>query len=175
LSSGVPSNRAIRLFFLTQYVQQKSFNGNVLLLTATPFTNSPLEVFTMLSFLNYDYLKLINLGNLKQFFDNFAIINVEVVINTQLEPVRKQVFVGWSNVVGLQDLIFKFMDKPTKEDEEKAVDRPNKIVLPLNKKEIDGVEYELKDEDKISTTLSLTDLQIRTLGNIKRVCKWGIR
>lgn len=168
LSSGVPSNRAIRLFFLTQYVQQKSFNGNVLLLTATPFTNSPLEVFTMLSFLNYDYLKLINLGNLKQFFDNFAIINVEVVINTQLEPVRKQVFVGWSNVVGLQDLIFKFMDKPTKEQEEKAVNRPNKIVLPLNKKEIDGVEYELKDEDKISTTLSLTDLQMSLWETLKQ-------
>jgi len=31
----------------------------------------------------------------------------------------------------------------------------------LNKKEIDGVEYELKDEDKISTTLSLTDLHPR--------------
>ena len=167
LSSGVPSNRAIRLFFLTQYVQQKSFNGNVLLLTATPFTNSPLEVFTMLSFLNYEYLKLVNLGNLKQFFDNFAIINVEVVINTQLEPVRKQVFVGWSNVVGLQDLIFKFMDKPTKEQEEKAVNRPNKIVLPLNKKEIDGVEYELKDEDKISTTLSLTDLQMSLWETLK--------
>lgn len=167
LSSGVPSNRAIRLFFLTQYVQQKSFNGNILMLTATPFTNSPLEVFTMLSYLNYEYLKSINLGNLKQFFDNFAIINVEVVINTQLEPVRKQVFVGWSNVVGLQDLIFKFMDKPTKEQEEKAVNRPNKIVLPLNKKEIDGIEYELKDEDKISTTLSLTDLQITLWETLK--------
>lgn len=167
LSSGVPSNRAIRLFFLTQYVQEKSFNGNVLLLTATPFTNSPLEVFTMLSFLNYNYLKLVNLGNLKQFFDNFAIINVEVVINTELEPVRQQVFVGWSNVVGLQDLIFKFMDKPTKEQEEKAVNRPNKIVLPLNKKNIDGVEYELKDEDKISTTLALTDLQMALWETLK--------
>ena len=174
ISSGVPSNRAIRLFFLTQYVQQKSFNGNVLLLTATPFTNSPLEVFTMLSFLNYNYLRLVNLGNLKQFFDNFAIINVEVVINTQLEPVRQQVFVGWSNVVGLQDLIFKFMDKPTKEQEEKAVNRPNKIVLPLNKKEIDGVEYELKDEDKISTTLSLTDLQMSLWETLKEYASGDI-
>ena len=49
---------------------------------------------------------------------------------------------------------YKFMDKPTKEQEEKAVNRPNKIVLPLNKKEIDGVEYELKDEDKISSLLN---------------------
>ena len=64
----------------------------------------------MLSYLNYDYLKLIKLQNLKEFFDNFAIISVEVVINTQLQPVRQQVFIGWSNVVGLQDLIFKFIE-----------------------------------------------------------------
>ena len=160
INSGTPSLRAIRLFFITQYVQQKSFNGNILLLTATPFTNSPLEVFTMLSFLNYNYLQLINLGNLKNFFDTFAIIKVEVVINPQLEPVRKQDFVGWANVVGLQDLIFRFMDKATKEMEEKAVDRPNKIVLPLNKKEINGVEYQLADADAISTTLALTPMQL---------------
>ena len=167
INSGTPSLRAIRLFFITQYVQQKSFNGNVLLLTATPFTNSPLEVFTMLSFLNYNYLKLIKLGNLKNFFDNFAIVKIEVVINTQLEPVRKQIFVGWANVVGLQDLIFRFMDKATKEMEEKAVNRPNKIVLPLNKKEIDGVEYQLADADAISTTLALTPMQLSLWETLK--------
>ena len=176
ISSGTPSDRAIKLFFLTQYVQQKSFNGNILLLTATPFTNSPLEVFTMLSYLNYDYLKLIKLQNLKEFFDNFAIISVEVVINTQLEPVRQQVFTGWSNLVGLQDLIFKFMDKATKEEEEEAVKgkRPNKIVLPLNKKQINDVEYELADSDRISTTLALTDFQLSLWETLKDYARGDI-
>jgi hypothetical protein len=174
ISSGTPSNRAIKLFFLTQYVQQKSFNGNILLLTATPFTNSPLEVYTMLSYLNFNYLKLIKLENIKEFFDNFAIISVEVVINTQLQPVRQQVFIGWSNVVGLQDLIFKFIDKPTKEEEEKAVNRPNKILLPLNKKEIDGVEYDLSDSDRISTTLALTDFQLSLWETLKDYAKGDI-
>ena len=174
ISSGTPSNRAIKLFFLTQYVQQKSFNGNILLLTATPFTNSPLEVYTMLSYLNFNYLRLIKLENIKEFFDNFAIISVEVVINTQLQPVRQQVFIGWSNVVGLQDLIFKFIDKPTKEEEEKAVNRPNKILLPLNKKEIDGVEYDLSDSDRISTTLALTDFQLSLWETLKDYAKGDI-
>ena len=59
------------------------------------------------------------------------------------------------------------MDKATKEMEEKAVNRPNKIVLPLNKKEIDGVEYQLADADAISTTLALTPMQLSLWETLK--------
>jgi len=159
LNSGVQSSRAIKLFFLTQYIQATNPNGNILLLTATPFTNSPLEVYSMLTFLNYNYLRTLDFGNIKNFFDIFADIKLELTLNTKLKPVRKQVFVGWNNVIGLQNLIFKFIDKSTPEQEEKSVKRPNKLILPLRSKMVNDKIITLSDKNKISTTLQMTDEQ----------------
>ena len=72
ISSGTPSDRALKLFFLTQYIQRNNPNGNIVLLTATPFTNSPLEVYSILALLNYDYLKLLGLSAMSDFYDQFS-------------------------------------------------------------------------------------------------------
>ena len=159
INSGVSSTRAVKLFFLTQYIQMKSPNGNCLLLTATPFTNSPLEVYSILAMINYNYLSELGFKEMRNFFDTFADISTELVINTLLKPVRKQVFKGWNNVIGLQDLVFNFIDKKGREDEDKLVTRPNKIILPLNNKMIDGIVIPISEKNRISTTLKLSDLQ----------------
>ena len=167
LNSGKASNQALKLFFVTQYIQMKNPNGNCLLLTATPFTNSPLEVYSILSMINYNYLVDLGFKDMRTFFDTFADIQTELVINTLLKPVRKQVFRGWRNVIGLQDLVFNFIDKKGREDEDKLVTRPNKIILPLKNKMIDGVIVPIAEKNHISTTLKLSDLQSSLMGRIK--------
>jgi len=167
ISSGNQSTMAIKLFYLTQYIQKKNVNGNCLLLTATPFTNSPLEVYSILSLINYKYLKDIGLGNLKEFFDHYAQMTTELVMSTALEPVRRQVFSGFNNLVSLQSLIFKFIDKPTIEEEEKNVTRPNKIILPLNSKTINGIAFKMTEQNKVSTTIELTQTQVDLWEDLK--------
>ena len=167
LTSGIASSRAVKLFFITQYIQMKNPNGNCLLLTATPFTNSPLEVYSILSMINYNYLVDLGFKDMRTFFDTFADIQTETVVNTLLKPVRKQVFKGWRNVIGLQDLVFKFIDKKGREDEDKLVTRPNKIILPLRNKMVDGVSVPISDKNQISTTLKLTPLQQSLMARIK--------
>ena len=167
LNSGVPSSQAKKLFFLTQYVQMNNPNGNCCLLTATPFTNSPLEVYSMLSMINYNYLVDLGFKEMASFFDVFADIQTELVINTLLKPIRKQVFKGWRNVIGLQDLVFKFIDKKGREDEDKLVTRPNKIILPLKNKMVDGVSIPISEKNHISTTLKLSSLQVSLMARIK--------
>ena len=171
ISGGVQSIRAIKLFFLTQYVQSKTPIGNCLLLTATPFTNSPLEIYSMLSFINYDYLKKIGFETLKRFFDTFSNMQSQLTINTQLKPVRKQVFVGWNNVVALQNLIFNMIDKKSREDEDKLVERPNKIVLPFRNIMKNGINYPIAQKNRVSTTLSMNDKQTELAERLKEYAK----
>ena len=159
LQGGVQSKMAIKLFFITQYIQSKAKTGNCLLLTATPFTNSPLEIYSMLSFINYNELQRIGFKSLKSFFDTFANMQTQLTINTQLQPVRKQVFIGFNNVVAMQSIIFNMIDKKSREDEDKLVERPNKIVLPFRNIMKNGINYNVAEKNRISTTLSMSEEQ----------------
>ena len=105
ISSGTPSTRGIKGYFVSSYLQMMNQGKNVLLLTATPFTNSPLEVYSMLSLVGYQHLSKIDLGNINDFFDQFCQMNYELVIDSKLQPKRKQIFKGFDNLVGLQKLI----------------------------------------------------------------------
>jgi len=171
ISGGVQSKMAIKLFFITQYIQSKVKTGNCLLLTATPFTNSPLEIYSMLSFINYNSLKGTGFDSLKSFFDTFADMQTQLTINTQLQPVRKQVFVGFNNVVAMQNIIRNMIDKKSREDEDKLVERPNKIVLPFRNIMKNGINYSVSEKNRISTTLSMSETQIMLSERLKSYAK----
>ncbi len=133
--SGSTSTRGIKAYMLCSYIQLKNNGRNVLLLTATPFTNSPLEVYSMLSLVAKDELKRMKLSNLNDFFDNYCQISYELVIDSKLRPVRKQVFKSFDNLQSLQKLVYKYMIH--KEAGKKDMNgnfipicRPNKRVLP---------------------------------------------
>jgi N12 class adenine-specific DNA methylase len=53
---GAQSSRAVKAFFLCNYIQ-RTFGSNVMLLTATPFTNSPLEIYSMLSLVGHESMR----------------------------------------------------------------------------------------------------------------------
>ena len=156
---GRESARAEKLWFLARFIQSKSLLNNTILLSATPFTNSPLQVFSMISYINYDILKNSEIGNLKDFFDVFAKIEFAEDFKTDLSIVKRNKLVGWRNVVALQKFVFYAFDKSSREEEDKAVTRPNKIVLPLKRTMIDGKLYEFDKENYVSTTIKMSSFQ----------------
>jgi hypothetical protein len=162
------SKRAEKLWWISRYVQHISPMGNTMLLSATPFTNSPLQVFTMMSFLNYEMLSESELGVLKDFFDLFAKIEYAEDFKTDLSIVKRNKFIGWNNVIALQRFVFRVFDKSSREDEDKSVIRPNKIVLPLKRMLVDGKVYEFAKENQISTTIQLSNLQKQLWENVKK-------
>ncbi|MCH2044828.1 MAG: DEAD/DEAH box helicase family protein, partial [Saprospiraceae bacterium] len=127
INSGTPSSMGLKTFALAQYVQHINPTGNILLLSATPFTNSPLEVFSMLSIMAYKELKSVGLNSIKDFFDKFVLVKDQLVIDTSLQPVHKEVFTGFANLVGLQGFIRKYFLYKQKTQ---GLKRPNKYVLP---------------------------------------------
>ncbi len=157
ITSGVPSSIALKGFMLNQYIQRQNNFGNVLLLTATPFTNSPLEIFSMLTMLAYDKLRNTDLNNIKNFFDTYVRTSTDLVINAKLKPQYKQVILGFNNLVSMQTLIRRFINYKTGEDVN--VQRPNKIVIPYLKKVENGVTITLDESERVECNLPMTPQQ----------------
>jgi hypothetical protein len=153
IQSGEPSMTALRGFMISQYIQQHNGMRNVLLLTATPFTNSPLEIYSVLSLIGYKQLENAGIKNIKTFFDTFIKTSLELVINSRLRPERKEVVLGFYNLIALQQLIFKFIIYKSGEDA--GIQRPNKIVLPRLSEMVGNHLVPLPADKQISTNLPM--------------------
>lgn len=165
IQSGTPSAIALKAFMLAYYIQQKNDWRNICLLTATPFTNSPLEIFSMLSFIAYRKLKEMDMNSLQNFFDTYIDVTTELVINAKLQPERKQVIKGFNNLVALQQLIRRFINYKGEEDVETK--KPNKIVLPLKYKRVGDTVIQLSPDEQVETNLPLTYEQQVVMDQIK--------
>lgn len=164
INSGNPSSIGLKSFMLNQYILKRNGYQNILLLTATPFTNSPLEIFSMLSMLAYEQLQNTDLNNIKNFFDTYVKTSTELVINAKLKPEFKQVIVGFNNLISLQTLIRRFINYKTGEDVN--VIRPNKYILPYLKKEINGTVVELDEHERVETYIQMTPQQAAMMNDI---------
>lgn len=163
ISAGVPSASGLKGFMLNYYIQSINDGQNVLMLTATPFTNSPIEIFSMLSMVAYRHLAETDMANLKSFFDNYIHTTTELVINARLKPQFKQVVLGFNNLPSLQSLIRRFINYKTGEDVN--VIRPNKIILPYKANISDGLIIE-GNVDRIDTFLSFSKVQADFMSQI---------
>tara|TARA_R110002073_G_scaffold103488_2_gene234196 strand:- start:957 stop:5822 length:4866 start_codon:yes stop_codon:yes gene_type:complete len=157
--NGSQSITAVKMFAIAQYVQMNNKNGNCLLLTATPFTNTPLEVYAILSLIRWDFLNANGYGSIQDFFEFFAEIGNVSAVTTTLKPINKMVVTGFKNVVAMQGIIYALIDKPTKEEEASKVRRPNKIVLPLWDKRVGNENLKVSDSNQITTLLKMTPQQ----------------
>lgn len=171
-SGGKPTTIAIKAFILAQYIQNENNDRNTILLTATPVTNSPLEVYTMLSFVGYEKLKKgisfdesnPNLSNVVKFFDHFVKEETEIVINAALQAERRPVFKGWRNLKVLQKILFKLIsfknsDTKSKHGQKIELIRPNKYLLPYRGRYVEGKFIPVALEDMVDLTLQMSPIQ----------------
>ena len=155
--SGEPSMIGLRAFMVAQYILRGNKMRNVIGLSATPFTNSPLEIFSMLALFAYRELERSGITNIKDFFDQFIKTSVELTINAKLQPERKEVILGFNNLIALQQIVFRFINYKTGEDAN--IQRPNKYVLPLESQKIGEEIVPLSADEQISTSLPMTASQ----------------
>jgi predicted ABC-type ATPase len=154
IQSGTPSDTALKGFMISNYILKTNNYRNVVLLTATPFTNSPLEVFSMLAIVGYRHIELLGLKNINDFFDNFIDVKSELVINHKLKPEFKQVIKGFNNLPSLQRIVLRFFNY--KDSEDVGVVRPSKIVIPYTKKLVNGNIVTLEDKDQVTCNISMS-------------------
>lgn len=130
---GEPSIRAVKAFCIARYLTQKT-GGNIIGLTATPFNNNPLEVFTMLKLVAQDELGMFHLDSIVAFFDKFIQEEYDNSISTKGVYKVKAVVKSFVNLPVLQTVLFRYLNYKQGEDiPEVAKIRPKKLVLPLYK------------------------------------------
>jgi len=164
ITSGSPSSIGLKGFMINYYILKSNNYKNILLLTATPFTNSPLEIFSMLSMVAYETLRGSSLDNLKTFFDTYVKTSTELVINTKLKPEFKQVILGFNNLVSLQSLIRRYILYKTGDDVN--IVRPKKYVLPYQRELENGIYVDLPEDRRVDTFLSMTPQQGQMMNEI---------
>lgn len=114
---GSPSARALRAFYLTQYLTK--INGRMGFLSATPFSNSPLEVYTMLCFLNYAELVRNNVYKIQSFVEIFFNETTEYKITDKNNIVSESVMKSYKNKPILYKILanaFIYRDNPKAAD-----------------------------------------------------------
>ena len=169
LASWKPATIAMQLFVLSQYIAKRFQNwGWLFSLSATPFTNQPVEIYNILSLHAYNRLLEKGIVNMNSFFDLFA------KFTTDYMPDKRkfsQVMKWFRNLPELQRLIWEYMlhhwDAP---DLVRPEEKIKKIVLspsPLQVMIDRDLNTEYKNlsgrERKIRWLAIITDIQQNTL------------
>ena len=140
----LPSTLALTGYFLTRLIQSNNDGKNVLHLTATPFTNKPAEIYSMLSLTNREMLLESGFQYMEQFFDVFMDISFDLVFgNTGVE--RKETLLGYRNLPQLRNTIYSMMDYKSGEDAN--IKRPEKLLFPSAEKGIESTIPESPIQD----------------------------
>jgi len=115
-SGGAPALRGLKLFAITQMIQKANNGRNVHLLTATPFQNSPVEIYNMLSYVAREPLKKMGILNFHEFLSRYAELKPELAVNGKNQIVQKNVMKGFKNLQSLQKLLNQYCMKIDGED-----------------------------------------------------------
>lgn len=147
-SGATPSGRALSAYVISHFIQMRNDNRNVVCLTATPFTNSPLEVYSMMVLTNYRALEDMGLGNMTEFFDTFMKINYDIKYTPQKTVKKDIVLTGYNNLSNLRQVIYSMMDK---KDGGANIIRPVKLMYPSLEKGIETtIPMTLEQEELIA-------------------------
>lgn len=163
---GAVSERGLKTYLATQYVLEQNKGRNVFLLTATPFNNSPIEIYSILSLVAKARLEQLGITNINDFISLFVDLESKYAIkangSVQLtDQVRK-----FGNLQQLQKLVREYIDFRT--GEEAKVKRPTKEkltpYLKMTKLQAEMIEkaqelFTSKFRQEGGTLLAITELQ----------------
>lgn len=150
---GKPTPLALGGWLVTRLIQMKNDGNNVIHLTATPFTNKPAEIFSMLALVNYRRLKEQGYEYAQNFFELFMKMSYDLVITPAQKIVRREQLIGFNNLTQMRRIIYTLMDYKSGEDAN--IKRPVKILYPSV---LEGRE----------TSLPATNTQEEIFKNIKK-------
>ena len=111
LGFGEPSSRAIKMFAITEFIHRHNNEKNVFLLSATPFTNSPMEIYTTLLFTGGNEIRQMGYKDINDFLNEFAEIKIEWTVNNKNQVVQKTVMKNFRSLDALQKIIQNYIDK----------------------------------------------------------------
>ncbi len=115
-SAGEGSDRAWQLDFRAEAVRRKTGGVGIVLLSATPAKNSPLEFYNLIQYVDHDAWSRMGIRDPEQFIDRYLKIEMKDVIDTKLDVVKRSAVTGFLNLHELRDVIFRYGEFKTAEE-----------------------------------------------------------
>ncbi len=118
---GIPSAasaRSMHNFFASKIIRGANGEKGIFSLTATPISNSPLEVFNMMLPVMEKELSNLGLNTMDQFVERFADHDLRMTADADGTVGEQDMFSGWKAPGALRKMFFRFTDYKTKDDVE---------------------------------------------------------
>ena len=142
------SKLGINTWMAAQYIQEQNDGRNVSLLSATPFTNKPLEYYSILSLIANNRLEDSGYFNVNTFFETFMEADNDMEIDAKGDVKFKTNVRRFKNNSLFQQLLSEFIDIKGEEDNPELV-RPNKInkEYKIEQNDLTQEQYEVLTEN----------------------------
>ncbi|OBW40097.1 Release factor glutamine methyltransferase [Chryseobacterium sp. MOF25P] len=142
------SKLGINTWMAAQYIQDKNDGRNVTLLSATPFTNKPLEYYSILSLIANKRLEESGYFNVNTFFETFMEADNDMEIDAKGDVKFKANVRRFKNNSLFQQLLSEFIDIKGEEDNPELI-RPNKInkEYKIDQNDLTKEQYDLLNEN----------------------------
>lgn len=152
------SNRALDMLIKSWYIRNENIkqtgkNDGILALTATPITNSPLEIYSMLSIAvgEQEVNRLCGVTGQDQFLEQFCLIDTKEERSVDDRDIEVECFMGLRNINLLRKLMNSVATMKTADD------------LP------DKQGYSIPDEETLTTSVPLSAESKEELQKLRRM------
>ena len=142
------SKLGINTWMAAQYIQDKNDGRNVTLLSATPFTNKPLEYYSILSLIANKRLEESGYFNVNTFFETFMEADNDMEIDAKGDVKFKANVRRFKNNSLFQQLLSEFIDIKGEEDNPE-LKRPTKLnkEYKIEQNDLTKEQYDLLNEN----------------------------
>lgn len=146
------SKLGINTWMAAQYIQDKHDGRNITLLSATPFTNKPLEYYSILSLIANKRLEEKGYFNVNTFFETFMEADNDMEIDAKGDVKFKANVRRFKNNTLFQQLLSEFIDIKGEEDNPELI-RPNKInkEYKIEQNDLSKEQYEFLNQNFIES------------------------
>ena len=141
-NAGSGSKRAWQLDFRCAAVRRKTGGAGVVLLSATPAKNSPLEFYNLVQYVDHDAWSRMGIRDPEQFIDRYLRIELKAVVDSKMDVVERSAVVGFQNLHELRDVIFRYGEFKTAEDVGLKLPEPKVNVVEVDMNAAQDAKYE---------------------------------
>ncbi len=107
------SDRAVDFYFKSKIIRSKNNDGGVYSLTATPVSNSPLEVFNILLPIAEKQFEQMGINNVDDFVKKFGDMDTVPTMDASAKIANAKVFKGFKQANLLRKMFFRYADYKT--------------------------------------------------------------
>ncbi len=140
-NAGEGSQRAWQLDFRCAAVRRKTGGTGIVLLSATPAKNSPLEFYNLLQMVDPKAFTGMGIRDPEQFIDRYLKVELRHVVDSKMEVVEKGAVVGFQNLHELRDTLHRYSEFKTAEDVGLKLPEPTVRVIEVEMNAAQEAKY----------------------------------